>query len=282
MTKSPGRQKGGRIAAAKRKAKRTGRAVDLPQYGMRIEPDGTVYQRTEKATVSENANAAAPAAQELKEAPAEGSGAPQAENAPTGENTDPVRSYMAELLAKGISGQEAMTLVTSRFGGGDRPGAQAPATPGAGEQLGPDPEHVRRYKAMLESYVPPKLQCRAAALDKADERLARIVDQVLVTYDLGDNEKRDIRVKILDGLHEYGGIELPKRFFDWVVQYAAWETGRRRLDRMMPLDQVIGIMIREHWHGHPQERALLQQAMTGGGGSGPAGLFKPQEGGWSG
>lgn len=184
--------------------------------------------------------------------------------------------FIASKQEQGLSDDEIMVLANSRFGGQDSPVAQPPR---GGEALGPDPEMVRRYNLMMKDYKPPKLRFKLAALRADDEQLGKLVLHGVIAADRSmSREKKEAIVEaVLASLDTYGGIELPKQFHEWVLNWRAWESARRRMKEPMTENAAIELICREHWHQHGDIRALMHGAMTG-----PAGLFKPDSGNWGG
>lgn len=188
--------------------------------------------------------------------------------------------FMAKKKAQGLTDDEVMVLANMRFGGQDSP--TAPATPGSGEQLGPDPAMVARYNKMMKTYVPPKTRFKFAAVNREDPALRAMILEALVetAKTMEKSKKEMIADAVLAKLDGYGGVELPKQFHTWVNQWRYWESARRRLSEQMGENEILGIIIREHWHQHGSERAMLQSFKIGGGSSGPAGTFNPGAGTW--
>ena len=187
--------------------------------------------------------------------------------------------FIKEKTEQGLSQDEIMVLANMRFGGQDSPTA---ATPGSGEQLGPDPDMVRRYNQMMKTYKPPQTRFKFAALDGKDPELHALVMGALVeaAKNLERGRKEAIADAVVAKLDGYGGVELKRQFLTWVHQWGWWESARRRLAEQMSDSAVLSIIISEHWHSHAAERAMLQSVRVGGGTSGPAGTFNPGEGNW--
>jgi len=72
-------------------------------------------------------------------------------------------------------------------------------------------------------------------------------------------------------LDETYEVTIPVRFADWVKRFAAWESVKR--GRQVGVEEAVAMMVREHWHFHSEDRAMLQGAKTG-----PAGKFNPVSG----
>lgn len=72
-------------------------------------------------------------------------------------------------------------------------------------------------------------------------------------------------------LDETYEVTIPMRFADWVKRFAAWESVKR--GRKVEAEEAVAMMVREHWHFHSEDRAMLQGAKTG-----PAGSFNPVSG----
>lgn len=231
-------QKAGKKGAAMRHAKlqaaETGEPVPLPEYGITIQPDGTVI---EGALPQGGATMTIEDAQSAEDAEAEANAiAPQLKS---------IAQELDALIAGGCSEDEALLIVNRRRGlAGESPNAMAqaagqqPRTPGDGEQLGPDPAVVAAYAERMKSYVAPKL----------DKRIGE------------------------------GGVLLPMRFAEYVERMAQWETfKRRRMKNPVTVEEVIAIIIRQHWHQNATDRVLIMNPHSVSS-SGPAQAFNPNEG----
>ncbi|NIA67600.1 hypothetical protein HBA54_03255 [Pelagibius litoralis] len=184
---------------------------------------------------------------------------------------------MAELQAMGLDGLQIMTLVNARFPGTEAAPAAAPLTPGSGEALGPDPERIAAYNKMMEDYVPPVLDRKVGCLTGDDADLRQVVAGALASADPEDgvDAVTDALMAALDG---YGGVTLPIMFSDWVRKWAMILTMRHKREELMPDDEALGIMIKEHWASHTYERALMNNKP--GSKSGPRKSFNPTSGTW--
>ena len=183
-----------------------------------------------------------------------------------------------EMAKAGVPESVIVATLNTMFGGGDGQGA-APATPGGGETLGPDPKMVAAYHERMKNYVKPKKKFNFGALNSEDPKLRELLEKIVDGITAGD----DAVLKLLEGLHGFGGVPLPKMFMEWCVQWQYWQGTIRKMPPGEDFSEqkVLEDMVRYHWFRHPQERARLQAAINPNQTSGLKSDFNPAAGTWS-
>lgn len=143
----------------------------------------------------------------------------------------------------GLSEADALSLAQVQLGAGGPPAPLpgAPATPGSGEHLGPDPQLVAAYQQRMANYVEPKL---------------------------------DVQITIENPDGDDWVYPMPVRFLDYLLRSAQYETVKRRRE-VSPADRLQ--MILREFRRDDQEVRLL---MAPGAATGPAGTFNPAAGRW--
>lgn len=215
-------KKGGAIRKAKLEAAETGEPVDLPEYGQRVMPDGTV----EDGVTGEDGDL-----QQFVPPPSPEESAVEV----AGPSPAPSMSEeIAGLVAHGLTEDEAYLIVGKRRGIAGEETAPAPArtpasgdpagrTAGEGETLGPDPTLVKEYQKRMKDYVPPK----------TEETLA--VGGVTLPVRFADYVKR---------LAQFETIR------------------RRRHDKPIDEAEILAIIVRAHWNMNIVDRTLLMSPHT--------------------
>ncbi len=255
MSKSEARANAGRMGAAVREAKKEaakyGNEVFLTEFGRLIKPDGEVVEMTAdeyteyceapKDAEPENAIDAAEIEWPVAKVEYEEATAPDSDFTVTIEPNDIVKvvddpdsvlGWANHYKAMGLSDDEAMTLANRKMG----------ATQSAEDQ--------RREKG-IEQWVKDN---EATGPDPA----------VVAAY------KERMKNYVPPKLDEKFEVTLPTRFADWVKRVAQWESALRRQE--VSTGRALEIIVREHWHSHGSDRAIL---MGQSGGTGPTSTFNP-------
>ena len=183
-----------------------------------------------------------------------------------------------EMAKAGVPEAVIIAALNSQFGGGDGQGGGGPRTAADGEQLGPDPRMVAAYQERMKHYVKPKTRFTFGGLHKDDPKLASLLEGIVDSMSAED----DPVAKLLEGLHDFGGVKLPRTFVEWCVQWQYWQTTLRKMPKgeVFTEAKTLEDMVRSHWFAHPQERARLQQAKNPNQVSGVRADFNPAAGTW--